>query len=85
MDELLHAAERYIETLDWHLLLVRGPGTRSPKAAVYDGWPDFRPAVKDLTDYFRQHPRAGIAINLVVQRNGTGLTPLAPFCYLPGR
>jgi hypothetical protein len=64
MNACIAAAERYILELGWILVPVRGPGTRKPKAPIYDGWPECRPDWHDLASLLKDRPNAGIAINL---------------------
>ena len=64
METCISASARYMLELGWVLVPVRGPGTPKPKAPIYDGWPECRPAWDDLAALLKDRPNAGIAINL---------------------
>lgn len=64
-------AEKYIQELDWWLVPVRGTG-RSPKAPIFEGWPDYRPDASALSDILRRNRHGGIGVHL----GGSGLIDL---------
>lgn len=69
--DCIFEAERYIQELGWWLVPVRGAGP-SPKAPIFEGWPDYRPDEVALSEILRRNRHAGIGVHL----GGSGLIDL---------